>query len=629
MTHRDHDARRRRAGRGLVPAAQPPGRQGRVPRPVGGDGRGRRPAQGGGVRRPGAAAADPLGERSSDDLGLSLHQLEDDHRRRGRSRDRDRRVPTAILCTPTRTRARRSTGSTRSPGSRSRSPRWSPTTARAACRCASWWTAADVRSTGFATRASRPSSPISGRGWTRSGNVPTSSWTGSPHCSRRSAGTCSRSPRPRPGPSSPACRPRASPGSGYSGHYFWDTEIYVLPFLIYTSPGMARSALRFRYNMLEAARRRAADLAQSGALFPWRTINGEEASAYYAAGTAQYHIDADVAFALCKYVQRDRRRATSCSARASTSSSRPPGCGPTSASGATAEPATGSARSTSTASPGPDEYTTVVNDNLFTNVMARFNLAQAARVVRELAQDAPQAYDRMVAPARSRSRRARRVGGRRGGDDDPVRPGHRDQPAGLALPRPRDVGPRAHPAREAPAAAALPPAGDLPVPGAQAGRRGARAVPAGQPFQPASRSVPTSSTTTRSRPATRRCPAWSSRSSPRRSATATSRCATSYSSLFVDLADLHGNASDGVHVASTGGVWAALVYGFGGMRDYNGLITFDPRLPASWPRLQFKITLRGCRLRVVVSAVADLVHRRGRRRSHRRRTRAAGDRTRR
>ena len=91
-------------------------------------------------------------------------------------------------------------------------------------------------------------------------------------------------------------------GSGYGGHYFWDTEIYVLPFLTYTSPQMARSALRFRYNMLDAARQRAADVAQSGALFPWRTVNGEEASAYYAAGTAQYHIDADIAYALCKYV---------------------------------------------------------------------------------------------------------------------------------------------------------------------------------------------------------------------------------------------------------------------------------------------------------------------------------------
>jgi alpha,alpha-trehalose phosphorylase len=75
-----------------------------------------------------------------------------------------------------------------------------------------------------------------------------------------------------------------------------------------------------------------------------------------------------------------------------------------------------------------------------------------------------------------------------------------------------------------------------------------------------------------------------------------------YNSLYVDLADLHGNASDGVHVASTGGVWAALVYGFGGMRDYNGVITFDPRLPASWPGLSFKITLRGTRLRVEVTA---------------------------
>ena len=91
-------------------------------------------------------------------------------------------------------------------------------------------------------------------------------------------------------------------GSGYGGHYFWDTEIYVMPFLTYTSPKLARNALRFRYGMLAAAARRAKDLPQSGALFPWRTINGEEASAYYAAGTAQYHIDADIAYALSKYV---------------------------------------------------------------------------------------------------------------------------------------------------------------------------------------------------------------------------------------------------------------------------------------------------------------------------------------
>src|SRR5690625_7518517 len=77
-------------------------------------------------------------------------------------------------------------------------------------------------------------------------------------------------------------------GSGYEGHYFWDTEIYVVPFLTFTSPTWARNALRFRSNLLPKARERARELNQRGALFPWRTINGDEASAYYAAGTAQY-----------------------------------------------------------------------------------------------------------------------------------------------------------------------------------------------------------------------------------------------------------------------------------------------------------------------------------------------------
>jgi alpha,alpha-trehalose phosphorylase len=71
-----------------------------------------------------------------------------------------------------------------------------------------------------------------------------------------------------------------------------------------------------------------------------------------------------------------------------------------------------------------------------------------------------------------------------------------------------------------------------------------------------------------------------------------------YNALFVDLADLHDNVSDGVHVASTGGVWNILAHGFAGMRDYNGKITFDPRLPASWPGLTFQITLRGTRVKV-------------------------------
>jgi alpha,alpha-trehalose phosphorylase len=183
-------------------------------------------------------------------------------------------------------------------------------------------------------------------------------------------------------------------GSGYSGHYFWDTEVYVLPFLAYTTPLWARNALRMRYLMLPAARRRARQLNEAGVLFPWRTINGEEASAYYAAGTAQYHINADVSFALAKYVRAsgdvDFLHSEGVDIAVETArlwntlgfwrSSDGDGEDSFHIHGVT----------------GPDEYTTVVNDNLFTNVMARFNLRFAARTVRDMAESSPASYRAMV-----------------------------------------------------------------------------------------------------------------------------------------------------------------------------------------------------------------------------------------
>ena len=159
--------------------------------------------------------------------------------------------------------------------------------------------------------------------------------------------------------------------------------------------------------------------------------------------------------------------------------SRPPGCGPTSASGAATSMTSFHIHGVT----GPDEYTTVVNNNLFTNVMARFNLEQAAAAVARVRQEHP---DRL------------RAAGPRGSalTDAEVdewaacaegmhipfdeAPGH--PPPGRLLPGPRGLGPVADAGRAAPAAAALPPAGDLPVPGPQAGRRRARSLPAGRPL---------------------------------------------------------------------------------------------------------------------------------------------------
>jgi trehalose/maltose hydrolase-like predicted phosphorylase len=127
----------------------------------------------------------------------------------------------------------------------------------------------------------------------------------------------------------------------------WALEMYVLPFLIYTSPGLARNILRYRYGILDRARARARSLGQKGASFPWRTINGEEASAYYAAGTAQYHINAAIAHAVVKYVDitGDREFLHECGPRCWW---RRPGCGTISDS----SPSARTAASASTASPG-------------------------------------------------------------------------------------------------------------------------------------------------------------------------------------------------------------------------------------------------------------------------------------
>ena len=184
---------------------------------------------------------------------------------------------------------------------------------------------------------------------------------------------------------------RGQTGETYEGHYFWDTEIYVLPFLVYTEPRIALNLLRFRHSMLDKARERAREVGEEGALFPWRTINGEEASAYYAAGTAQYHINADIAHAIRQYalVTGDVKFLH----------------------GPGVEMLVETARLWRSlgffserkgdrfeihAVTGPDEYTTVVNNNTFTNLMARENLRYAAEVVEALRKDDLETYDHLV-----------------------------------------------------------------------------------------------------------------------------------------------------------------------------------------------------------------------------------------
>jgi alpha,alpha-trehalose phosphorylase len=180
-------------------------------------------------------------------------------------------------------------------------------------------------------------------------------------------------------------------GQAYEGHYFWDTEIYVLPFLTYTSPRIAKNLLTFRYKMLPQARARARQLGHRGAMFPWRTINGEEASAYYAAGTAQYHINADIMYALRKYVQAtgDESFLQDWGAEMLVETARL-----WLDLGFYSDAKGGKFCINSVT--GPDEYNTVVNNNAYTNLMARENLRYAAQTIESLRTTRPDAHSALV-----------------------------------------------------------------------------------------------------------------------------------------------------------------------------------------------------------------------------------------
>jgi len=180
-------------------------------------------------------------------------------------------------------------------------------------------------------------------------------------------------------------------GQAYEGHYFWDTEIYLLPFLTYTSPRIAKNLLTFRYKMLPQARARARELGHRGAMFPWRTVSGEEASAYYAAGTAQYHINADIMYALRKYVQAtgDELFLRDCGAEMLVETARL-----WLDLGFYSDAKRGKFCINSVT--GPDEYNTVVNNNAYTNLMARENLRYAAQTVEALRTNDPDAYNSLA-----------------------------------------------------------------------------------------------------------------------------------------------------------------------------------------------------------------------------------------
>jgi alpha,alpha-trehalose phosphorylase len=170
-------------------------------------------------------------------------------------------------------------------------------------------------------------------------------------------------------------------GTGYDGHTFWDTETFVLPVLTYTMPSAAADALRWRHLVMPEAKRHAEELGLDGAAFPWRTIRGKESSGYWPAGTAAFHINADIAAAVMKYLDATEDEVFERevglpllveTARLWRSLGQHDAAGKFRIEGVT----------------GPDEYSAIKDNNVYTNLMAQQNLACAADLAEKLPEDA-------------------------------------------------------------------------------------------------------------------------------------------------------------------------------------------------------------------------------------------------
>ncbi|MFG1609757.1 glycoside hydrolase family 65 protein [Actinoplanes sp. NPDC049265] len=373
-------------------------------------------------------------------------------------------------------------------------------------------------------------------------------------------------------------------GPGYDGHVFWDTERFVLPVLTYVRPDAAAGALRWRHATLGLARERAATLGWSGAAFPWRTIRGQECSGYWPAGTAAVHLGADIADAAVRYVNATGDRALDRSvgvdllietARLWISYGHHDRHGVFHLNGVT----------------GPDEYTAVADDNVYTNLLARRNLIAAA--------DAAE--------------RHRERWGVLAVDDDEIA-AWRAAAAAMAVPYDEQLG--VHPqvrgftllqewdfdatrADEYPLLLHFP---YLNLYRSQVVKQADLVLAmhwCGDEFTAADKAR-------NFRYYEQRTVRDSSLSACTQAVIAAEvghlDLAHDYigEAALMDLHDLHRNTRDGLHIASLAGAWLSLVAGLGGLRDHDGTLSFAPRLPSRISRLAFSLLWRGQRLRVTV-----------------------------
>ncbi len=379
-------------------------------------------------------------------------------------------------------------------------------------------------------------------------------------------------------------------GEFYGGHYFWDTETYTLPFFLYNRPEVARDLLMYRYQTLENARKNARRVKLDGALFPWRTINGDEASGFFMGSTVQYHIDADIAHAIYLYdkttVDHDfiydygaeiiMETARMWNSRGSYIALR-------------------DNKFCLNEVCGPDEYKPGVNNNCYTNYMAKFNLEYAVELAERMKDIVPEKYDKLKKKINLNGEEIEQW---------------RKAAARMYLPYNEELD--IHPQDDSflykdPIDIASIPEGEFPLVRnwhplviwryqliKQAdvlllmlllGNRFSREEKKRNYDYYEPKTTHDSSL------------------SPSIHSIIASEIGYNKEAYFyfyktarLDLDDINRNAYQGIHTACMASTWMAVVQGFAGMRNYKGELSFNPYLPDNWDSYEFKIRFNKCQL---------------------------------
>lgn len=375
-------------------------------------------------------------------------------------------------------------------------------------------------------------------------------------------------------------------GTGYDGHVFWDTEMFVLATLRHTYPAASADALRWRALTLPAAREHAARLGLAGAAFPWRTINGQECSGYWPAGTAAFHVNADIADAMLRHVDTtgDDEFERDVALPVLVETARLWRClghhdrdGRFRIDGVT----------------GPDEYSALMDNNVYTNLMAQRNLRGAADVV-----------IRHPDEAAALGADAEEAASWRDAAEDMLVP--YDERLGI---HPQSEGFTEHAVWDFSAT----PADQYPLLLTAPYFSLYRMQVVKQADLVLAMHVCDDAFTADEKV---RNFAYYERLTVRDSSLSAATQAVIAAEVgqldlahdylgeaaLMDLRDINRNTQDGLHLASLAGTWSALVAGFGGMRTGTGEhIRFAPRLPGGLTRLSFRLHHRGRRLCVTVT----------------------------